>query len=136
MAQKIVFDLNSVIDINAGIQQVGGEDLFFSMMENFEDMSLIKNLTNLKEFYESRDNKQFREEAHALKGAAGYLAAGKVSDITAKIQTAYFNSNYDEEFSYYPALLEEAIILRIEIKKLISQRKSIMLSRHSIRGDY
>ena len=129
MNDKITFNLKTVIDINAGIAQMGDEDTFYSMMEGFDDMSLIKNISNLKEFYEANDCKLFRGEAHTLKGASGYLAAGRLYNITAQMCSAYENKNYELVFSYYPSLIEESIILRKEIKKVLSKRNSILSNR-------
>ena len=101
-------------------------------MEGFDDMTLIKNLTNMKENIESKDYAKFRAEAHSLKGASGYLAAGRVHQLSEKIQKAVDNKNYSVAFSLYPQLIEQSIILRLYIKKLLCQRKSISLFRYPI----
>jgi HPt (histidine-containing phosphotransfer) domain-containing protein len=118
------FNLDEPIDLITGSTNVGGEDLFYLIMDEFEDMTLMKNLTNMKEDVENKDYKKLREEAHSLKGASGYLAAGRVHKLSEQIQKAIDTNDIAKAISLYPRLIEESIMLRIHIKKLLSKRKS------------
>ena len=132
MTANVNFDLNATVDIKGGINQIGDEDNFYIMMEKFEELSLSKNLPNFKTYYETCDYKLFRDEAHSLKGASSYLAAGKVFCICYKLQQAYDQKQYEEEMSYYPQLIEEIIHLRVTMRKILSSKKGTDFMRNTI----
>ncbi len=59
----------SPIDVKKGIDGIGGETwLFYEMMQNFDEMTLTKNLMNMKVGMERNDFHLVREQAHSLKG--------------------------------------------------------------------
>ena len=50
-----------------------------------------------------------KEAAHSLKGASGYVGAGKVHYACFYIQRAYNANDYQSMVSYYPLIVEACI---------------------------
>jgi HPt (histidine-containing phosphotransfer) domain-containing protein len=126
------FNLTDPIDLETGIRSIGDEETFYNMMEGFDDMTLIETLTKMKEHVQSQDFPKLRDAAHSLKGASGYLAAGRIFKLCETIHKHIDVKNYDSAIRLYPEFVVECITLRLYIKKLLYKRKSICLSRHSI----
>lgn len=121
---EISFDLSLPIDFDKGIKGIGDEDTFYSIMEGFEDMTLAKNLMNMKEQIENSNYPELRGEAHSLKGASGYLAAGRLHQLSEKIQKSIDSHDTNTAINLYPRLIEESIYLKLFIKKTLSKKKS------------
>ena len=86
----------------------------------------------MKDQIESKNYQNLRSEVHSLKGASAYLAAGRIHLLSGNIQQSIDQSNYENVVKLYPRLIEESIILRLHIKKLTYQRKSINVKRYTL----
>lgn len=53
-------------------------DLYYMVLPKFEDMVLTKYMKPLAEAYTNKDWVELKENAHAIKGASGYLGAAKL----------------------------------------------------------
>ena len=54
------------------------EDTFYFMLEQFEDLTLMKNLEEMAKAVNDFNYSAMKEAAHSLKGAAGYIGAGRI----------------------------------------------------------
>jgi HPt (histidine-containing phosphotransfer) domain-containing protein len=52
--------------------------MFYMMLEKFEDMSLMKSMQDLVRDVEEQDYYMMKEDAHSIKGAAGYICASRI----------------------------------------------------------
>ena len=95
----------SPIDVNAGINQVGETGMFLSMMENFERLTLTKNLMALKMAIDSNNWDQVKDESHSLKGASSYLCTFKLTELAKQLQLAVENKEYNQVYVIYPKLV-------------------------------
>ena len=48
------------------------------MLEQFEDLTLMKNLEEMAKAVNDFNYSAMKEAAHSLKGAAGYIGAGRI----------------------------------------------------------
>lgn len=114
-----------ILDKETAIKQLGDEDLFMTLLTGFEDMTLRKNLIDLKISLENIDYYNIRQNAHALKGASAYLYAQRVKSATSHIETAVENRQVGEIFKYYPILIKQCIILKQKIRYEICLKESM-----------
>ena len=105
-----------VLDKDTAIKQLGDLDLFVTMMEGFEDMSLRKNLTSLKIALDELDYFNIRLQAHSLKGCSSYLRAERVRLVAEKLQSDVDKQQVEAVFKDYPILLKQCIILKKAIR--------------------
>jgi len=112
------------IDIKAGIDQVGETGMFLSMMENFENMTLSKNLMELKMAIDSENWNGVRDEAHSLKGASSYLCTYSLTNLAKEIQLATEIKDYSTVMNLYPKLIEESLKIKLFIKKYLCELNS------------
>ena len=118
------FDLATILDTACGIKQVGDKEAYYAMLEGFQS-TFPQHLNCLTTSYEVYDEAKFREVAFTIMATTGFLAAGRVYHMSSKIHGAYMRKEYAEEFSYYAQLLEEAILLKMEIKKALCSKKGV-----------
>ena len=70
------FSVSTPIDQDEAIQSLGGEpSIFMMMLGQMESMSLNRSMTEIKNAFNENDYKKIFENAHLLKGAAGYVGA-------------------------------------------------------------
>ena len=62
-----------------------------------------------------------KNAAHSLKGASGYVGAGRVHYACYYIQKAYNSKNYEKMESYYPLIVEACIEYKRYSRKFIAQ---------------
>ena len=105
-----------IIDKKAAIEGLGGLELFESMLEGFEDLSLRKNLTSLKIALDEMDYFSIRMQAHSLKGSSSYLHAERVTKIAEKMQNDVEKQLPEEIFKDYPLLIKQCIVLKRAIR--------------------
>ena len=129
------FNLTDPIDLETGVKSIGDEETFFSIMEGFDRMTLLETLNKMKDCVETRDFPKLRDAAHSLKGAAGYLAAGRVFKLCESIHKCIDIAYYDGAIHLYPYFIAECITLRLHIKLLICKKNSISINRYEIRGN-
>ena len=75
----IDIDISRPIDVKKSIEQLGGSpEMFYMMLEKFEDMSLLECLAKIAKDVNDSDYLNMKNDAHSLKGASGYICASRV----------------------------------------------------------
>ena len=90
IVRVINLDIKQPIDFVTPIENLGGQrSLFITMLKRLEVMSLTSCLNQVAEGLNARDWLKMKQGAHQLKGASGYVGAGRVHYICYHIQNAY-----------------------------------------------
>ena len=105
-----------IMNKQEAIDGLGGLELFESMLEGFEDLSLRKNLTGLKIALDEIDYYSIRMQAHSLKGSSSYLRAERVTKLAEKIQSDVEKRLAQEIFKDYATLIKQCILLKRMIR--------------------
>lgn len=113
-----------IMDKIVAIERLGDENLFFTMMEGFEDITMSKNLVDLKIAMEELDYSSIRAHSHSLKGAASYLGAERVYKAAEKLQLDIENRRTDKVFVDYATLIHECIMLKRIIRSELCKKES------------
>jgi HPt (histidine-containing phosphotransfer) domain-containing protein len=119
-----------ILDKQTAITDLGEENLFFTMIEGFEEMSLRKNLTALKIAFDDLDYYNIRAQAHSLKGASSYIHAERVKTAAERMQYCIEHQLADSIFKVYSTLIQQCIILKRKIRSEVCRKNS------KISGDY
>ncbi len=105
-----------ILDKATAIQQLDDAELFETMLMGFEEMSMRRNLTELKIAMDDVDYYNIRLNSHSLKGASSYLHAERVKTAAADVQFAVDNQKVDDIFKHYPILIKQCIVLKRAIR--------------------
>lgn len=90
-------DITNPIDIEMAITGLGGDPkIFYMMLGNFEDMTLTEHMKNLVVPYDTKDHKVFKDLAHGLKGASGYIGASRLHYVCYFIQEHFVYERYEK----------------------------------------
>lgn len=118
-------DIQTPIDIKKAIEGLGGEPfMFYTMLGKFEDMSLIKQMSECAKAVDDGDYLEMKNAAHSLKGSSGYIGASHLHYACYFIQEHFIYERYDQMMEYYPTLIEAAVEFRIYSRKLLAENKS------------
>ena len=98
------------------------------MLSNFESMTLIDHMTKIVEPYDGSKHEEVKDLAHGLKGASGYIGAGRLHYVCYFIQENYVYGNLEKELEYYPSLVEAAIEFKTHSRMLIEKHNGKFLS--------
>lgn len=75
----IDIDTSRPIDLKKAIDQLGGSpEMFYMMLEKFEEMSLIECINNIANDVNDNNYLKMKNDAHSLKGASGYICASHI----------------------------------------------------------
>lgn len=76
------FELNKAtpLDTKTASSFFGSESTYFNLLEKYEDISLLKDLTGCAKAVEELDYKEVKERIHSMKGASAYAGASRVTD--------------------------------------------------------
>ena len=103
-------DIVEPIDVKTPVQSLGGNTkLYFAMLSRLEKMSLSSCLSQITEARNRQDWQAMKAAAHSLKGASGYVGAGKVHYACYYIQKAYNNNDFEGMMNYYPLAVEACL---------------------------
>ena len=95
--QVLDIDISVPIDIKKAIEGLGGEPfMFYTMLAKFEDMSLIKQMSECAKAVDERDFLEMKNAAHSLKGSSGYIGASHLHYACYFIQEHYIYERYDQ----------------------------------------
>jgi len=123
---SIVFlDELPILDKLNAIKQLGDAELFETMLEGFEEMSMRKSLLNLKIAMDDLDYFNIRLTAHSLKGSASYVRAERVKSAAEKVYNDIDSQNVEKLFRDYPALIKQCIMLKKAIRYETCKKKKI-----------
>ena len=103
------------IDLEEMNNQYGGHDeIFYSMLCQFEQIGLVPALSGIAKAIEQQDYSNYKKFAHDLKGASSYIAAGPLSKICKEIQDSFDAKQYNKMLQLYPSLVENALAVKRE----------------------
>ena len=71
--------------------------------------------------YDDNNHKEFMEQAHGLKGASGYIGAGRLHYVCYYIQQLFINEQYQKELTFYPNLVEAAIEFKVYSRTILAK---------------
>lgn len=72
-------DITTPIDVKMAVDGLGGDPtIFFMMLGNFESMTLNDHMKNIVKEYDEKNHKKFKDLAHGVKGASGYIGASRL----------------------------------------------------------
>jgi len=75
----IDLDITKPIDFATPVENLGGcQSLFISMLKRMETMSLNRYVNQVAESLNNKDWNNMKHGAHQLKGASGYVGAGRI----------------------------------------------------------
>ena len=94
------------------------------MLGKLEELSMDPVMPVLAECVEKRDFAMMKSKAHQLKGSTGYMGASKLHYSCYHIQEQYMAGNYESMMEYYPFLIEAAIDVKIESRRIIAEQES------------
>mgnify|MGYP000867874157 CR=1 FL=1 len=94
------------------------------MLKRLEVMSLTSCMTQVAEGINQQDYNKMKQGAHQLKGASGYVGAGRVHYVCYHIQNAYQTNDFARMVEYYPMLVEYSIEFKRFSRKYLSDLKS------------
>lgn len=70
-----------------------------------------------------KDWNTMKQGAHQLKGAAGYVGAGRLHYISYHIQDAFHKDDFGQMMAYYPLLVESCIEFKRYSRKYIAEKQ-------------
>lgn len=71
--------IKTPIDKTKAIQLLGGSEAnFFNFLSKLEPLSLMPMMAAIKDAVEAKDFYTYKEKAHSLKGASGYVGASHI----------------------------------------------------------
>ena len=138
--QELTMDLAEIeslpiLDKETAIRDLGDVELFETMLMGFEEMTMRKNLTELKFAIEDLNYKAIRLNSHSLKGASSYLHAERVKTAAAQLQFTIDSQTPEEIFKKYPVLIKQCIILKRKIR-LEGCLKESKIQAHRFRSTF
>ena len=118
-------DVNQTIDFSASIRKLNGQrKLLINMIKRLEDESLSHCMQMVTNGLNAKNWGLVKQGAHMLKGATGYVGAGRVHYACYQIQRAYNRGDFRKMESYYPLLLEYSIELKRFMRRYLTDLTS------------
>ena len=103
-------DVREPIDFITPVENLSGQrQLFITMLTRLEVMSLTSSIQQVAEGLNTKDWQKMKSGAHQLKGASGYVGAGRVHYCCYHIQNGFMLDDYQKMVEYYPLLIESCI---------------------------
>ena len=93
------------------------------MLKRLEVMSLTMCMGQVAEGLEQSDWNKMKGGAHQLKGASGYVGAGRLHYVCYHIQNAYHQEDYETMVGYYPLLVETCIEFKRFSRRYLANKK-------------
>ena len=79
IVRLIDLDISQPIDFVTPVKNLGGQrNLFINMLGRLEKMSLNQSIKKVADGLNEKDWQKMKDGSHALKGASGYVGAGRV----------------------------------------------------------
>ena len=80
MAVRLInLNVDKKIDLDTALKNLGGdEDVYYGMLNKFEDMTLNQTIKEIIAPYDAKQYRTVMEVAHSLKGASGYIGASRL----------------------------------------------------------
>ena len=77
---KFELDKSTPLDTKTATSFFGSETTYFGLLEQYEDVSLLKDLQQWADAVEALNYKEVKERIHSIKGASAYAGASRVTD--------------------------------------------------------
>ena len=90
-------------------------------------MTLNEHMKNIVEPYDNLKYQEVKNLAHGLKGASGYIGAGRLHYVCYFIQENFVYGNLEKEMEFYPSLVEAAIEFKTHSRMLIEKNKGNLI---------
>ena len=118
-------DVTEPVDIKYAVSILGpnSQKLFYSMLEKFESTTIQTMTSKLAEGYSIQNWAGIFQAAHSLKGASGFIGAGKIHYACYYICEAYGKNDYKSMLLYYPLIVEAVIEFKRHSHKLTADYK-------------
>ena len=87
-------------------------------------MTLNQCMNTVAEAVNQQDYDKIKLGAHMLKGATGYIGAGRLHYVCYHIKNAFFCGDYQKMLNYYPLLVEKCIEFKRFSRKYLASIKS------------
>ena len=87
-------------------------------------MTLNQCMSQVAEGVNLQDNAKIKMGVHMLKGATGYVGAGRLHYICYHIQHAFHKNDFQKMRDYYPLLVEKCIEFKRFSRKYLASLKS------------
>ncbi len=110
-SELLVLSGIEAIDVNAGVEAAGGEEVYKTICRNFFETSSEK-LSMIEEYFTNKDVKNYTIQVHALKSSARLIGANTLSKNALDLEQAGRDNNM--------ALIEE------KTPKLLSDYKALL----------
>ena len=94
------------------------------MLRRLEVMTLNQCMNQVAEGVNLKDGAKIKNGVHMLKGATGYVGAGRLHYICYQIQNAFHNDDLQKMLDYYPLLVESCIEFKRFSRKYLASLKS------------
>lgn len=95
-------DVSEPMDFVTPVENLGGQkSLFITMLKRLEVMSLTMCMNQVAEGLNEKDWNKMKQGAHQLKGASGYVGAGRLHYVCYHIQNAFHFEDYQKMVDYY-----------------------------------
>jgi HPt (histidine-containing phosphotransfer) domain-containing protein len=92
------------------------------MLNQFEDMTLKKTMKEIVPTIKAKDYDSYKNLAHALKGASGYIGASRLHYVCYYIQEHHLKKRHQKMLEYYPSIVEAAIEFKVYSRKLLAEK--------------
>ena len=120
----IDLDITKPIDFCTPVENLGGQKkLFITMLKRLEIMSLNTCAQQIAEGLNQKNWLTMKQGAHQLKGASGYVGAGRVHYVCYHIQNAFHTDDFKMMEDYYPLLVEACIEFKRFSRKYLVELK-------------
>ena len=93
------------------------------MLKRLEVMTLNQCMSQVAEGIKKQDYMKIKNGVHMLKGATGYVGAGRLHYVCYHIQNAHLNNDLQKMRAYYPLLVEKCIEFKRFSRKYLASLK-------------
>lgn len=122
IVRVIDLDISQPIDFVTPVDNLGGQQgLFVTMLKRLEVLSLSQCMSQVAEGVNEGDWGKMKAGAHQLKGASGYVGAGRVHYACYHIQNCFHQDDFEGMVAYYPFLVEYCIEFKRFSRKYLTE---------------
>ena len=113
-----VMDTSTPLDMKSWLRTFQLKEYYFRLLPNFEDSGLMENLFKIAYWVHVGNFYEIKEKAHAIKGAAAYAGASRVSNDCYWIQVYFEQEKYVKMMEQYLQLIPHWIEFRVYWRKV------------------
>ena len=94
--------------------------MFYCLLERFESIAMEQTMEQLTSSVNIPDFKKMDQAADTLKGASGYVGAGRIYYACHHMNIAYLDKDYMLMVTFYPLIVEAVIEFRRYSRELVA----------------